>query len=48
MKYNTMEKLYHCLLTETPEITLPENIIKDAYKPVQKMLDLSKELNIIK
>lgn len=48
MKYNTIEKLYQCLLTEKPEIILSEKIIKDAYKPVEKMLEISKQLNIIK
>jgi len=41
MKMNTMEKLYDCLLKETPEIKLPLEIIVKARIPLQKMLDLS-------
>ena len=47
MKKNTLEKLYHCLLTEKPQIFLPENIIKKAKKPLELMLKMSKQLKII-
>ena len=42
MKVNTMEKLYNCLLNETPEITVSENIRIKALKPIERMLELSK------
>lgn len=42
MKINTLEKLYNCLLNETPEIDVPENIRHQALKPIEKMLELSK------
>lgn len=41
MRLNTMEKLYNCLLNETPEITIEENIRKRGYAPIEKMLELS-------
>ena len=47
MKLNTMEKLYQCLSTESPEIILPEDLIKKAKSPIIRMLDLSRELGII-
>lgn len=42
MKVNTMQKLYDCLLNETPEITVPENIMERALVPIERMLELSK------
>lgn len=42
MKVNTLQKLYDCLLYETPEITVPENIRKKALLPIERMLALSK------
>ena len=41
MKMNTMEKLYNCLLNESPEINIPESIRIQALKPIERMLDLS-------
>jgi len=41
MKLNTPEKIYHALLTETPEIILDDDIMLKALKPIQKMLYLS-------
>jgi len=41
MKLNTPEKIYHALLTESPEIILDDDIMQKALKPIQKMLDLS-------
>ena len=40
MKMNTLEKLYHCLRDETPEIILPQSIIAAAKKPIERMLVL--------
>lgn len=48
MKQNTLEKLYNCLLDETPEIVMDAAIIERAKLPIIKMLDLSKKLGIIK
>jgi quinolinate synthase len=42
MKLNTIEKLYSCLKDEIPEITLSEDIILKARKPIQRMLELSR------
>ena len=41
MKMNTLEKLYNCLKYESPEILLSEELIKKAYIPIKKMLDIS-------
>jgi len=48
MKKNTMEKLYLCLRDEKPEIELSDDVIEKARKPIDKMLKMSKDLNIIK
>lgn len=42
MKMNTMQKVYDCLLNETPEIFVPEHIMKKALIPIERMLELSK------
>ena len=42
MKLNTLEKLYRCINDETPEIILAADIIENARKPIQLMLELSK------
>ena len=42
MKMNTIEKLYNCLLNETPEIIISEDIRIKALKPIERMLELSK------
>jgi len=47
MKKNTLEKLYHCLLKEDPQIFLSEKTIKKAQKPLELMMKISKELKII-
>lgn len=41
MKLNTLEKLYNCLLNETPEITLSNDVIERALIPLNRMLALS-------
>lgn len=41
MKLNTLEKLYKCLLDESPEIVVDEKITEAARKPVERMLELS-------
>lgn len=47
MKLNTMEKIYNCMKNESPEILLSEEIISKALIPINRMLDLSKKLNLI-
>ena len=42
MKMNTLQKVYNCLLNETPEVTVPQDIIKKALIPIERMLELSK------
>lgn len=42
MKMNTLQKVYDCLLNETPEIFVPADIIKKALVPIERMLELSK------
>lgn len=48
MKLNTLEKLYRCLLNEEPEIKLDAELIERAKQPIVRMLDMSRELGIIK
>ncbi len=48
MKLNTLEKLYLCMKNEKPEITLSDKVIEMAEKPIRKMLDISKKLNLVK
>ena len=46
MKLNTLEKLYLCMEYETPEITMPENLLIAAKKPIEKMLAISKQYRL--
>ncbi len=41
MRLNTLEKLYKCLLNETPEILVDEKIRMKAVKPIWRMLEMS-------
>lgn len=41
MRLNTLEKLYLCLLHETPEILVDEEIRIKAVKPILRMLEMS-------
>lgn len=41
MKMNTLEKLYNSLLSEQPELVLPEHVIEKAKIPILRMLQLS-------
>ncbi len=47
MKLNSMEKLYLALKNEYPVITLDEQIMTQARKPIERMLEISKKLKII-
>ncbi|PVW15860.1 quinolinate synthase NadA [Marixanthomonas spongiae] len=42
MKMNTLQKLYNCLLNETPQIEVSETIREKAILPIERMLKLSK------
>ncbi len=42
MKLNTLGKLRDCLLHETPEITIDEELRVKALRPINRMLELSK------
>ena len=46
MKRNTLEKLYLCMKNELPEITVPEDIIKKAVIPIERMLSISAQLGL--
>ena len=41
MKLNTLEKLRDCLKNERPQVDVPEDIARDAVKPINRMLELS-------
>lgn len=41
MRMNTLEKLYRCLRDESPAIEVPEDITREAVKPIKRMLELS-------
>ena len=41
MKLNTLEKILDCLKSNSPSIELDPKIIKKAYKPIKRMLDMS-------
>lgn len=41
MKLNTLEKLYLCMKYETPEITMSDELLTAAKKPIEKMLEIS-------
>lgn len=46
MKLITVEKIYKCLLNETPEIFIDNDLIEKAYKPIRRMLDISEKLGL--
>ena len=41
MALNTLEKLYLCLVNAAPRIEMPEQLMSDARRAVQRMLDMS-------
>lgn len=41
MKVNTLQKLYDCLMQESPEILIEESLMQTAYRPIKRMLELS-------
>ncbi|MBR6048682.1 MAG: quinolinate synthase NadA [Bacteroidales bacterium] len=48
MKLNTLEKLYRCLRDMKPEITMSSDMIEAARRPIVRMIDMSRQLGIIK
>ena len=48
MKLNTLEKLHACLRDEQPEILLDAETIEKARRPIVRMLEMSKQLGILK
>jgi len=48
MKLNTLEKLYLCMEYETPELVMDEVLRKAALKPIERMLEISRKVGLIK
>lgn len=46
MRLNTLDKLYSCLLNESPEIIVDPEIAEKAIRPIRKMLDISARLGL--
>ncbi len=46
MRLNTIEKLYNCLLNESPEIEVDLKIAAQALKPIERMLEISAQLGL--
>lgn len=46
MKLNTLEKLYLCMQYETPELTMPEELRIAAKKPIDRMLEISRQYGL--
>ncbi|HEV3223099.1 MAG TPA: quinolinate synthase NadA [Puia sp.] len=46
MKLNTLEKLYLCMEYETPEIQMTDELLEKSRKPIDRMLDISRQFNL--
>jgi quinolinate synthase len=46
MKLITIEKIYNCLKTEKPEITLDHKLLVKAQKPIHRMMEISEKLGL--
>ena len=46
MKRNTLEKIYLCMEYETPDITMDEELRLAAKKPIDRMLEISKQAGL--
>ena len=46
MKLNTLEKLYLCMEYEQPEITMEKDLMVAALKPIERMLEISKQYGL--
>jgi quinolinate synthase len=47
MKLNTLEKLYLCMMYEQPEINMNEELRLAALKPMERMMEISKQAGLI-
>lgn len=47
MKLNTLEKIYNALVYEAPEVTLSEELMEAARRPIEKMLEMSRALGLL-
>lgn len=47
MKLNTLEKLYLCMKYEVPEIIMDEELRLQAKKPIDRMLELSRQFGLV-
>ena len=45
MKLNTLQKLYNSLLSELPVVEVDEKLAEKARRPIERMLELSKNIN---
>lgn len=43
MRLNTLEKLYRCLLEESPEVTIDPDLCARAVRPIRRMLEISEK-----
>lgn len=46
MKLITLKKIYLCLLNETPEIFVDEDVLRKARKPIRRMMEISEKLGL--
>ena len=46
MRLITLEKLYNTLKYEWPEITVPQEVVEKAVRPIHCMLDISEKLGL--
>jgi quinolinate synthase len=46
MKLITIKKIYNCLKEEVPEIVMDPVILKKAYRPIERMLEISERLGL--
>jgi quinolinate synthase len=46
MKLITIEKIYNCLKNEKPEISIDNNILLKAQKPIRRMMEISEKLGL--
>ncbi|MCS7161905.1 MAG: quinolinate synthase NadA [Bacteroidia bacterium] len=47
MKLNTLEKIYNALYYEAPEIALSPELMEAARRPIERMLEMSRQLGLI-
>lgn len=46
MKLVTMQKLYDCILNESPEIFVDKEVAEKAVRPINRMLEISEKLGL--